>query len=37
MNIKSTYYVDYSTKFIETSLVYKIYDFESYHVLKLIF
>ena len=28
---------DYSTKLIETSLVDKVYDFESYHVLNLFF
>ena len=34
---KIEYNEDPSTKLIETSLVDKIYDFESYHVLTLIF
>ena len=34
---KIKYNQDYSTKLIEISLVDKIYDFESYHVLNLIF
>ena len=31
------YNEDYSTKLIETTLVHKIYDFESYHELEFIF
>ena len=34
---KIKYNQDYSTKLIETSIVDKIYDFESYHMLNLIF
>ena len=34
---KIKYNQDYSTKLIEISIVDKKYDFESYHVLNLIF
>ena len=34
---KIKYNQDYSTKLIEISIIDKIYDFESYHVLNLIF
>ena len=33
---KIKYNQDYSTKLLEISIVDKIYDFESYHVLNLI-
>ena len=34
---KIRYNQDYSTKLIEISIVDKLYDFESYHMLNLIF
>ena len=34
---KIQYNQDYSTKLIEISIADKIYDFESYHMLNLIF